>query len=71
MKKRIYANFKTDSKCEKKYSSEVASSMHQSEIYNIPTSYYAGADPEILKSGGALCRPPWSANEENFRFQMV
>ena len=30
-----------------------------------------GADPEILKRGGALCRPPWLDNEENFRFQMV
>ena len=29
------------------------------------------ADPEILKRGGALCRPPWLADEENFRFQMV
>ena len=26
-----------------------------------------GADPEILKRGGALSRPPWLANEENFR----
>ena len=31
----------------------------------------AGADPEILKRGGALCRPPWLADEESFRFQMV
>ena len=30
-----------------------------------------GADPEILKRGGALCRPPWLADEDNFRFQMV
>ena len=28
-------------------------------------------DPEILKKGGALCRPPWLADEENFRFQIV
>ena len=31
----------------------------------------AGADPEILKRGSALCRSPWLAGEENFRFQMV
>ena len=30
-----------------------------------------GADPEIFKRGGALCRPLWLAGEENFRFQMV
>ena len=30
-----------------------------------------GAGPEILKRSGALCRPPWLADEENFRFQMV
>ena len=29
----------------------------------------AGADPEILKRGGALCRSPWLANEENFRLK--
>ena len=28
----------------------------------------SGADPEILKRGGALCQPPWLAVEENFRF---
>ena len=33
--------------------------------------YGAGADPEILKRGGALCWPPWLADEEKFRFQMV
>ena len=27
-----------------------------------------GADPEILKRGGALCRP---TDKENFKFQMV
>ena len=32
---------------------------------------HAWADPEILKSGGALYRPPWFADEENIRFQMV
>ena len=46
----------------------------------------AGVDPEILKSwgggggeeegwggceGGAVCRPPWLADEENFSFQMI
>ena len=31
----------------------------------------AGADPEILKKGVALCRPPWFAGEENPRFQVV
>ena len=31
----------------------------------------SGADPEILKRGGALCRPLRLADEENFRFQMV
>ena len=31
----------------------------------------SGADPEILKRGGALCRPPWLADEEIVRFQMV
>ena len=30
-----------------------------------------GADPKILKKGGALCQPPWSDDEENFRFQIV
>ena len=34
-------------------------------------SIITGADPEILKSGGALCQQPWLADEENFRFQMV
>ena len=29
------------------------------------------ADPGILKSGGALCQPPWLADEENVRFQIV
>ena len=28
----------------------------------------SGADPEILKRRGALCRPPWLADEENFTF---
>ena len=28
----------------------------------------SGADPEILKRGGTLCRLPWLADEENFRF---
>ena len=31
----------------------------------------SGADPEILKGirkGGALCRSPWLADKENFRF---
>ena len=37
----------------------------------IDTLVLTGADPEILKKGGALCRPPWLADEENFRFQMV
>ena len=27
-----------------------------------------GADAEILKRSGALCRPPQLADEENFRF---
>ena len=31
----------------------------------------SGADPEILKRGDALCRPPRLADEENVRFQMV
>ena len=30
----------------------------------------AEADPEILKREGALCRPPWLADEENFRFHV-
>ena len=29
-----------------------------------------GEDPEILKRG-ALCQPPWLAEKEKFRFQMV
>ena len=33
--------------------------------------YDLWADTEILKSGGAICQPPWLAYEENFRFQMV
>ena len=32
---------------------------------------YSGVDPEILKRGGALCGPPWLADKENIRFQMV
>ena len=28
-----------------------------------------GAAPEILKRGGALCRPPWLADEENLDFR--
>ena len=31
----------------------------------------SGADPEMLKRGDALCWPPWLADEENVRFQMV
>ena len=31
----------------------------------------SGMDPEILKRGGTLCRPPWLVDKENFRFQMV
>ena len=27
---------------------------------------YAGADPEILKRGGALYWPPWLTGEKNF-----
>ena len=30
----------------------------------------SGADAEILKRGGALCRPPWLASKKKFRFQM-
>ena len=30
-----------------------------------------GADQQILKRGGPLGWPPWLADEENFRFQMV
>ena len=33
--------------------------------------YNTGADQEILKMGGALCRPPWLAGDENYKFQMV
>ena len=32
---------------------------------------YSEVDPEILKRGGGLCRPPWLYDEENFRIQMV
>ena len=39
---------------------------------NIFSKYQtAGTDPEILKRGDALCRPPWLGDEENFRVQMV
>ena len=31
----------------------------------------AGADPDILKRGGALCWSPWLAEEKKTRFQMV
>ena len=31
----------------------------------------SGADPKILKRGGALSWSLWLAEEENFRFQMV
>ena len=31
----------------------------------------SGVDPEILKRGGPLCRPPRLADEENVGFQMV
>ena len=30
-----------------------------------------GADREILKRGGGVCRSPWLADEEKFMFQMV
>ena len=30
----------------------------------------SGADPEILKKGGALYWPSWMTDEGNFRFQM-
>ena len=39
--------------------------------FQFPWHMPAGADPEILKRGATLCRPPWWAAEENFRFQMV
>ena len=39
---------------------------------NAELTHFPGADPEILEGGGgALCRPPWLAGEENFRFQIV
>ena len=31
----------------------------------------SGADPEILKREGPVCRPPWLADKENCRFQIV
>ena len=40
-------------------------------ILALVLSNNSGADPEILKRGSALCRPPWLDDEENFRFQMV
>ena len=41
-------------------------------IQNTTLTYIKpGADLEILKRGGALCRPPWIAAEGNLRFQMV
>ena len=39
--------------------------------FNLTSSPCSGADPEILKRDGALCWPPWLADKENFRFQMV
>ena len=45
---------------------------NQSSLYNnMMKDYCAGADPEILKREGALCRSPWLAGKENFRFQIV
>ena len=48
------------------------------ELFEIQGKYiyiyiyiYAGADPEILKRGGALCRLPWLAEKENLRFQVL
>ena len=37
----------------------------------LQTIVIPGTDPEILKKGGAPCRPPWLADVENFRFKMV
>ena len=37
----------------------------------LQTTVIPGTDPEILKKGGAPCRPPWLADVENFRFKMV
>ena len=41
------------------------------ELFEIHIYIYAGADPEILKRGGALCRLPWLAEKENLRFQVL
>ena len=37
---------------------------------NFESSSVTGAEPEILKRGGALCWPPLLADEENFRSLM-
>ena len=41
------------------------------EICQMDLGLIAGADPEILKRGDTLCRPPWLTDEESFRFEMV
>ena len=35
------------------------------------SKHLTGADPGILKRGGALWLPPWLTGEKDFRFQMV
>ena len=32
---------------------------------------YRGESRDFEEGEGAICRPPWLADEENFRFQMV
>ena len=29
----------------------------------------SGADPDVLKRGGALCQPPWLVGEKNLGFR--
>ena len=41
------------------------------EYFSVDYAQATGTDPAILKRGGALCRPPYLADEENFRFEMV
>ena len=52
-------------------SCDVACSESSAPISLNRGSQQPGADPEILKRGGALCQPPWLAGEEKFRFQMA
>ena len=62
----------SEDKLSKPYASSLTINREWSKVSKaLDKSINGGADPEILESGGALCRPQWLAGEENFRFHMV